>query len=75
MPRHYGRDPFARGEYHRFTKRMLFKPIQCEWDGQERKTLYTFVWEPDDGNRCPPRFIGGLKFFCNMSCWKAYYGV
>lgn len=61
------RDPFARGEYVRYS----VGAGVCRWCGQQRKRLYEYLWWPDD-KRPPSRT--GRAGFCNFRCFEEYSG-
>lgn len=74
MSEHVGRDPFARGEYHRFCesneKRTNWK-LHCKWCGDSPKRVYSYVWKADDNNR--PQSNNG-QWFCNFNCFLQFQG-
>lgn len=65
---HVGRDPFARGEYHRESIGNGY----CAWCGQYRRALYAYGWEPDSVRGCTAR-LHRRHGFCNRACFNAYH--
>ncbi len=63
-----GRDPFARGEYKRFSEATHGRS-NCGWCGTYPKVLYSYVWWADD--RREPTDDSG-KWFCNLECHNNY---
>jgi hypothetical protein len=61
------RNCFARGEYNRHSA----GPGQCHWCGQDRKRLYTYVWDKDASSRRPDH--SRSRPFCNLSCFRSYH--
>lgn len=66
-----GRDPFARGEYKRFTINNVQALQSCGACGRRPRTLYNYVWWPD-GLRTEPRSHDG-RGFCNFDCYRSYH--
>lgn len=64
---HLGRDPFARGEYHRTTTGY---EGSCAWCGRNARTLYRYGWESDGIATCPPRLLP--RDFCSFPCFEAF---
>jgi len=63
------RDPFARGEYRRFTIPNRDGRESCDWCGQSPRRLYSYVWE-NDGSR--EAIAPDKHRFCNAGCRRAY---
>ena len=63
------RDPFARGEYRRFTIPNGDGLESCDWCGQSPRRLYSYVWE-DDGGRAA--VAPDEHRFCNVGCRRSY---
>jgi hypothetical protein len=63
-------DAFARGGYDRRSQ----GKGKCCWCGQERRVMFTFVWEPDDNTRGTDRGHRAAKQFCNFQCFESYHG-
>lgn len=63
MPTIYHGNPFTHEEHSRESrsaKDMGAHDTQsCAWCGQPRRALY--------------RYDGTRGYFCNLSCWRAYY--
>lgn len=66
-PTYVARDPFARGELRRESA----GPGSCSWCGQQRRVLYTYEWESDDGRRFGP----ARGKFCGLPCFRSYHDV
>lgn len=66
------RDSFARGEYKRFCgpDRTLLTDHRCDWCGQIRKRLFSYVWWSDDKRE--PMDDNGT-WFCNLDCHRCYH--
>lgn len=64
---HIGRDPFARGEYHRES---IGDHGPCSWCGRESRVLYRYGWESDGIATCPPRLHP--RAFCSFPCFSAF---
>jgi hypothetical protein len=63
------RDPFARGEY----ERACHGPGECEWCGQNRPRVFSYIWLPDGLSlRARIERTRGRRFCC-FSCFQAYY--
>ena len=61
------RNPFARGEYARFTTMGA-----CSWCGSYRATLYQYEWWADDKRK--PNQSSATPAFCNLTCFHSYCG-
>lgn len=59
-----GWDPFARAG----LDRVAVGPGLCDWCGQQRQTLYTYL---STDARLKPRRI---RKFCNLGCYRAFWG-
>lgn len=71
MSIHVGRDPFARAQYHKTTFKSSDN-MSCDWCGNKKERLFSYTWEEDQRNQCPPKYLNDRKF-CNFSCFKTYY--
>ena len=63
------RDPFARGEYKRFCLDGGRYRVKCDWCGQRKNRLFSYVWWSDD--KPEPQEDSG-EFFCDFSCFSSY---
>lgn len=66
---HVGRDPFARGEYHRES---IGDHGRCTWCGRESRVLYRYGWEPDSATGCAAVRLSPHAF-CSLPCHVAYH--
>jgi hypothetical protein len=72
------RDPFARGEYVRFTITAPAHSETCAWCGNSKLThefqksarFYRYAWWSDD--KKAPADPGG-PVFCNFDCFRTYH--
>lgn len=69
MGLHVKRDPFARGEYVRFS----LGARTCHWCGQKRKRAYNYAWA-DDQRADPTAPYDGYAF-CNWQCYATFHGL
>lgn len=65
-----GRNPFARGEYRRFTLSNIGTFHKCASCGRVPFRLYSYLWCADDA---PKPSDGKGKLFCNLKCHKTYH--
>ena len=66
-------NPFARGEYARFTFAGVGPAHECAWCGNKKRRLYAYIWWSDD-HKSPSRYDDGEKAnkFCDFSCFQSY---
>lgn len=64
------RDPFARGEYKRFSEGNRYQHRRCRWCGNTPKVVYSYVWWED--GKPEPKGDNG-QFFCNFGCFDSYH--
>jgi hypothetical protein len=68
------RDPFARGEYARFS--FARKGQTCAWCGDVRRVLFVYLWQDDSIRARVPRRSDAEREhrFCNIGCHRNYHG-
>jgi len=64
-----GRDPFARGEYKRFTWSNIGHFVKCAWCGRVPRRLHAYVWWRDSAKE-PQGHLG--IWFCNFDCFEDF---
>ncbi len=62
-------DPFARGEY----ERVCHGPGECDWCGQKRPRIYSYVWVKDDRPQSTTADHRRATRFCAFDCFTSFH--